>query len=74
MTLSNSTEVVDENGETVASVLLPEVGSALSVTGGEKWEVDGPLAVDTFNVILYVKSLSDDGVYYVGASIFIQVI
>lgn len=70
--LANSTEIEDESGD-VVSVTLPEVGSALSVTGGDEWEAEGALVVDTSNVVLYVTSLNNDGVYYAGASIFIQV-
>lgn len=70
--LANSTEIVDESGE-VANVTLPEVGSSLSVTGGDVWEAEGALVVDTSNVVMYVTALNENGVYYAGESIFIQV-
>ena len=70
--LSNSTEIVDEAGD-VANVTLPATGSSLSVTpGGGGGEA--ALVVDTSNVVLYVTALNEDGVYYAGQSIFIQVI
>lgn len=68
LSLGNTTEVVDENGR-VANITLPEGGFSLSGTG-----VEGALVVDTSNIVVRVTSLSDDGVYYAGASIFIQVI
>lgn len=70
--LSDSTEVVDASG-VPANVTLPEVGSSLSVTGGEDWEEEGALVVDTSNVVLYVTSLNGDGTYYAGESVFLQV-
>lgn len=68
LSLGNTTDIVDENGG-VANITLPEVGFSLSETGDK-----GMLVVDTSNVVVRVTSLSDDGVYYAGASIFIQVI
>lgn len=69
---STSTDIADESGA-VVNVTLPVVGSALSVTGGDVWEEEGALVVDTSNIVMYVTSLNDDGVYYAGASVFIQV-
>lgn len=69
---STSTAIVDETGA-IVNVTLPVVGSALSVTGGDLWEEEGALVVDTSNLVMYVTSLNGDGVYYAGASIFIQV-
>lgn len=78
-TTTSTAEIVDESGNAV-SVVLPPVGSDLSVTGGEEWEEleaaeegGGALVVDTANVVLYVTALNGDGVYYAGESIFIQV-
>lgn len=77
---TSTAEIVDESGNDV-SVVLPLVGSDLSVTGGEEWEEleaaeegGGALVVDTANVVLYVTALNGDGIYYTGESIFIQVI
>lgn len=67
-----STQIVDEPGMDV-NISLPEVGSSLSVTGGEVWEREGPLVVDTSNIITYVTAVNEDGVYYAGDSIFLQV-
>lgn len=72
LTVLNSTEVVDESGANV-NMTLPEVGSPLSVTGGDEWEREGALIVDTSNVVLYVVAVNEDGVYYAGASILLQV-
>lgn len=72
LTVPDSTEVVDKSGANV-NITLPEIGSSLSVTGGEEWEREGALIVDTSNVVLYVAVVNEDGVYYAGASIFLQV-
>lgn len=72
LVVPNATEVVDESGA-VANTTLPAVGSALSVTGGKVWQREGALAVDTSNVVLYVTSMTEDGVYYAGDSILLKV-
>lgn len=55
------------------NVTLPEVGSSYSVTNGEEWETNGALIVDTSNIVLYVTSSNEDGTFYAGESIFIEV-
>lgn len=76
---TSTMEIVDESGNAV-SLVLPLVGSELSVTGGEEWqeleaaeEGGGALVVDTVNAVQYVTALNGDGIYYTGESIFIQV-
>lgn len=73
LNLSSSTDIEDESGVT-ANITLPEVGSSISVTGGDVWEAEGALVVDTSSIALYVTALNENGIYYPGASIFIQVI
>lgn len=70
--VSPSTEVSDVAGAQ-ANITLPEVGSSLSLTGGEARQRKGALVVDTSNLVLHVTSPNANGTYYAGASVWIEV-
>ncbi|CAM9188184.1 unnamed protein product, partial [Discosporangium mesarthrocarpum] len=73
LSLANDTTVVTDVAGQDTNTTLPNPGSTLSMNppslGGGK-----ALMVDTSNVVLYVTATNDDGVYYAGASIFIEVV
>ncbi|CAM9252515.1 unnamed protein product, partial [Choristocarpus tenellus] len=65
--LVNTTVVEDKSGVD-ANTTLPAPGSELSMT-----DESNAVVVDTSNTVLHVTASNDDGVYYVGESIFLEV-